>query len=133
MEYPSTPEQRKAGMAMVRARMLAAHERQIAKGTLTAGDLTLQHRMVEVIKTARIEKGEVLTFKIARHPAAIVESIADARAKWNEFVRRESEMGGGGCSEVGNGGIVRQGKRIVAKISYNGRVWDAKGNEMVVA
>ncbi len=74
--------------------------------------------------------GQPFTFKIAKHAPVAVESVADARRKWNEFVRRESEMGGGGCSEVGNGGIVRQGKKIVAKISYNGRVWDTKGNEI---
>ncbi len=128
--YPETTEQRRAGMAMVRATMLAAHQRQIAKGTLPEGDLAVQHKMVEVIQTAQIDKGEVFTFKIAKHPAVIVASVKDARDKWDEFVRRESEMGGGGCSEVGNGGIVRKGKKIVAKISYNGRVWDTKGNEI---
>ncbi len=65
-----------------------------------------------------------LTFKIHRKPAVPVLSVADAAAKWDAYRMAEMENGGGGCSEIGNGGIVRAGKQIVARISYNGRIWE---------
>lgn len=49
-----------------------------------------------------------------------VLSVEDAAAKWCCF-RDESN---GGVSEIGNGVIVRdEKKRVIARISYNGRVW----------
>ena len=64
-----------------------------------------------------------LTFKIHRKPAVPVLSVADAAAKWAQY-RDES---GEGCSTLGNGGVVRQGKKAIAWISYNGKIWDSTG------
>ena len=64
-----------------------------------------------------------LTFKMRGKPAVQVLSVPEAVEKWNAYVMAQMVAGGGGCSQVGNGGIVRDGKKIVAKISYNGRVW----------
>lgn len=72
-----------------------------------------------------IQQVEGLTFKIHRKPAVPVASVADAAAKW--CIYRETLAQSGeeyGCSQIGNGGIVRQGKKIVARISYNGRIWE---------
>lgn len=52
-----------------------------------------------------------------------VESIADAQRKWSEFRDRS----GAGVSDVGNGVRVTDGAgRFVARISYNGRAFDAE-------
>jgi hypothetical protein len=59
MSVYDDPKARQAGMAMVRARMLAAHQRQIAKGTLKDGDLAAQHAMVRIIKAAQKARNEV--------------------------------------------------------------------------
>ena len=73
-----------------------------------------------------MELQEGLTFKMYRKPAVSVLSVADAAAKWNAYLMALMQAGEeAGCSKVGNGGVVRQGKRIVAKISYNGRIWQA--------
>ena len=61
-----------------------------------------------------------LTFKIDGKPAVTVLSVADAAAKWAEYRNETME----GVSKIGNGGIVRDGKRIVARVSYNGRIWE---------
>ena len=72
-----------------------------------------------------IQQVEGLTFKIHRKPAVPVASVADAAAKWNAYLSALAQnMEDYGCSKVGNGGIVRQGKKIVARISYNGRIWE---------
>lgn len=71
-----------------------------------------------------LQQVEVFTFKINRKPAVQVASVEDAAAKWDAYRMAEIYNGGGGCSEIGNGGIVRQGKKIVARISYNGRIWE---------
>ena len=63
-----------------------------------------------------------LTFKIHRKPAVPVASVADAAAKWSQY--RDETMKG--VSQIGNGGIVRDGKRIVARVSYNGRIWEER-------
>ena len=73
-----------------------------------------------------LQQIEGLTFKIHRKPAVPVASVADAAAKWNAYLHALAQnMEECGCSHVGNGGIVRDGKKIVAKISYNGRIWPA--------
>ena len=59
-----------------------------------------------------------LTFKISGKPRVPVLSVADAAAKWGAY----RDQSGGGVSEIGNGGIVRDGEKIVAKVSYNGRI-----------
>lgn len=52
-----------------------------------------------------------------------VESLNDAQAKWIEFRDRT----GAGVSSIGNGVRVTDGAgRFVARISYNGRVWDSE-------
>lgn len=68
-----------------------------------------------------------LTFKMHRKPAVAVLSVEDAAAKWNAYREAMADQGVG-CSRnggIGNGGIVREGKKIVARISYNGRIWSA--------
>lgn len=50
---------------------------------------------------------------------ATVASVEEAVRIWNEY--REST--GAGASEIGNGGTVKDGRKLVAGISYNGRVW----------
>ena len=72
---------------------------------------------------------ESLTFKIHGKQAVPVLSVEDAAEKWNKY-RLTMGAQGFGCSDIGNGGIVRSGKTIIAKISYNGRVRDACGNEI---
>ena len=58
-----------------------------------------------------------------------VDSIARARDAWNTIRERTNA----GCSSLGNGGSVLDADgRIVANISYNGRVWNPDGSEMVL-
>lgn len=53
-----------------------------------------------------------------------VESVEAAAAKWDEFRMAAMIAGGGGCSQIGNGVTVRDvDGKIVAKVSYNGRIW----------
>lgn len=57
---------------------------------------------------------------------APVDSPADASEKWESF-RDESN---GGCSEIGNGGIVvNQRGEWVCRVSYNGRLWFSKDEQ----
>ncbi len=62
-----------------------------------------------------------------RHP---VEDFADAQAKWDRF---RTESGGGG-SEIGEAKVVDQNGETVARISYNGRIWEPGegGKEIVI-
>jgi hypothetical protein len=57
--FPDTSEKRQAGMAAVRARMLAAHERQIASGKLKGVALQNQQQAVAVLKATQVRLGEV--------------------------------------------------------------------------
>lgn len=57
-----------------------------------------------------------LTFKIHGKPAIPVLSFRDAADKWNRYVMECMKAGGGGCSQVGNGGVIRDGGKIVAKV-----------------
>lgn len=66
----------------------------------------------------------MFTFKVHGKPAVQVQSVEDAAAKWSQY-RDRTEAG---CSEIGNGGIVREDGKIVARVSYNGRIWNAKGD-----
>lgn len=51
-----------------------------------------------------------------------VDSVEDAAAKWNVF-REESS---GGASEIGNGvQVTNAAGKVIAEISYNGRIWPA--------
>jgi N12 class adenine-specific DNA methylase len=62
-----------------------------------------------------------------------VESIEDAQSKWIRF--QESANGGSaaGVSQVGNGvRITDQDGKFVARISFNGRVWDGEGDDAKV-
>lgn len=65
-----------------------------------------------------------LTFKVRGKPTVPVLSVADAAHKWEQYRMAQIIAGGGGCSQIGNGGIVREGGKIIARISYNGRIWD---------
>lgn len=71
-----------------------------------------------------LTKTESLTFKMSRKPAVAVASVADAAAKWAAYRMACIMNGGGGYSQIGNGGTVYEGKKAVAKISYNGRIWE---------
>lgn len=53
MGYPDTVEKRKAGMAAFRARMLAAHERMLASGTLKPKDRAQVAEYAECIKASQ--------------------------------------------------------------------------------
>lgn len=62
-----------------------------------------------------------------------VESIEDAQRKWIKF--QETADGGGpvGVSKVGNGvQITDQNGKFVARISFNGRVWNGEGDDAKV-
>jgi hypothetical protein len=49
-----------------------------------------------------------------------------AQAKWNA----KRDASGKGVSQIGNGVVVRDGNIIIGRVSYNGRMWDANGNEV---
>ncbi len=54
-----------------------------------------------------------------------VGSISEAVAKWTAF----RDGSGAGVSQIGNGvRIVDAANRFVARISYNGRVWNTEEN-----
>lgn len=58
-----------------------------------------------------------------------VDSVQDAQRKWIKF--QESADGGGpaGVSQVGNGIPIKDGAgRLVARVAYNGRVFDPQDN-----
>lgn len=68
--------------------------------------------------------GMKLTITIDRSNQTIaVTSVEDAQEVYCKL-REESGLG---ASTFGRG-MVRTGRKLVASISYNGRVWDAKGN-----
>lgn len=50
--------QAKAGLANVRARMLAAHERQLTRTNLSDADRKRQEWAIATIKAAQVAKGE---------------------------------------------------------------------------
>ena len=49
-EFPDTAEKRRAGMASFRKQMLAAHERQLASGRLSAKDAEYTRSIIATIK-----------------------------------------------------------------------------------
>lgn len=62
-----------------------------------------------------------------------VASIQDAARKWDEF-RFAAACAGAGSSQVGNGVSVRDARgKIVARVSYNGRIWNPNGTPMLEA
>lgn len=67
--------------------------------------------------TAPTTTGMEIEFDGRRFP---VESIDDAQAKWDHFV----EKSGAGSSELGGDPVIYQDGKPVARISYNGRVWE---------
>ena len=56
-----------------------------------------------------------------------VASFKDAAEKWGRFVGASQ----GGVSQVGNGVVIKENGRPVARVSYNGRIWDMDDNEIV--
>lgn len=57
-----------------------------------------------------------------------VASVQDAAQKWEAFREASCE----GVSTIGNGLTVRDAKgKIVATVSYNGRIWNPDGTEML--
>ncbi len=59
MGYPDTVEKRRAGMKLFRARLLAAHERLLASGTLKGKTLRDVTEYRDAIKAAQVKRGEV--------------------------------------------------------------------------
>jgi 2'-5' RNA ligase len=80
----------------------------------------------EVAKTALAPRTQLYAeWGSKRHP---VESVADAQAKWTEF----RDKSGAGVSQVGNGvRVTDETGKLVARISYNGRVWDKEDGTKV--
>ena len=70
-------------------------------------------------------KGLEVEFDGKRYP---VTSIQEASEKWTQF-RQQSDAG---VSDVGNGVPVFENGKQVARISYNGRMWDMADNEIGV-
>lgn len=62
-----------------------------------------------------------------RHMLVDVADLADAQRKFISW-RDRNHLGGGNMTR--NCGDVMEGRKIVARISYNGRVWDANGKEI---
>ena len=63
-----------------------------------------------------------LVFKVAGEKfTAVVSSVEDAVAKWNDY-RDRCLQTGAGPDEFGHGGRVMHGRKVIAKIAYNGRV-----------
>lgn len=73
-----------------------------------------------------------LTFRFHRKQTRQVASLQEASTVWNAYVHQVAiETGEAGCSHVGNGGTVRdEAGKLVGRISYNGRMWDASGKEV---
>lgn len=77
-------------------------------------------RPAEAGDAGALTTGLTVTFGGKTYP---VSSVEDAQRKWVEF----RDQSGGGVSEVGNGVRVLDGAgKFVARISYNGRVWDTE-------
>ena len=55
--YPDTAEKQRAGMAAVRARMLAAHERALANGWVKGRDAETTRCMIATIRATQQRKG----------------------------------------------------------------------------
>ncbi len=54
--------------------------------------------------------------------------LKDASSKMRSFI----ELNGLGTSDlIGKCGDVLEGKTLIATISYNGRVWDTNGKEVI--
>ena len=88
-------------------------------------------RIIEAVKPETKNPGTSLTRK-GRFTVEFngqefeVGSIKDAADKWNKFV----DASQGGVSQVGNGVIIREDGKPVARVSYNGRIWDMNDNEI---
>lgn len=74
-------------------------------------------------ESAGTPKGLEVEFDGKRYPVA---SIQEASEKWTQF-RQQSDAG---VSDVGNGVPVFENGKQVARISYNGRMWDMADNEI---
>lgn len=72
--------------------------------------------------TVNVIEASRLLFKISGKPCVAVLSVEDAAAKWDKY-RLACGAAGLGCSDIGNGGVVYDGRKIVARISYNGQMW----------
>jgi len=78
------------------------------------------------VKSDVVPAGLTISFGGKTYP---VDSINDAQAKWIAF----RDATGAGVSKTGNGLEVKDGAgRFVARISYNGRVFDGRGDDAKV-
>jgi hypothetical protein len=82
------------------------------------------------LKPTDAKKSPELYFEFNGNRAE-VDSLEDARDKFNQLRDRLDEEGAAGARAMGTQFFVYNGKNEkVAKISYNGRVWDMDGNPM---
>ena len=58
-----------------------------------------------------------------------VASFKEASQKWRAY---RDEEGIGASGMVRHDGDIVQGGKVVARVSYNGRVWDKADNEIIV-
>lgn len=58
MNVYDSAEQRKRGMAMMRERMLAAHQRMLARKDLSVLERKSQESAIAIIKAAQVAKGD---------------------------------------------------------------------------
>jgi hypothetical protein len=85
---------------------------------LPAGTLT-----VELAAVGNPDFGEPARIGVPRRRAT-VGSLQEASAVVRQYINQNG-LGSGNWA----GGTVRQGKRPVARVSYNGRVWSVDGSE----
>ena len=57
----------------------------------------------------------------------IVKNLADGAKKWAEY-RDRYDLGASAMKQ--SCGFIRQGGKLVARVSYNGRLWDAAGQSI---
>ena len=63
--------------------------------------------------------------KIAKRDYGLTDTPVDSCEHAAKLWRIEVERNGAGVSEIGNGGNVIDGPKVVGRISYNGRIWKA--------
>jgi hypothetical protein len=79
--------------------------------------------LTRLLTTGRVESTDLIV-ALGRERFPVV-SLEDASRIWRTFVDRiESTTGESGCSQIGNGyRVVNAKNKLVARISYNGRIW----------
>lgn len=72
--------------------------------------------------------------KIVKPHYKEVSSLAEASEVLSAFITRHDCVAGCGSQDfaIFLGGEVYEGKKQIAKVSYNGRIWDLEGKEIVL-